>query len=358
MSDPEVFKSRACAGVMALWPDAKISEVELLPAHASPRRYVRLHIAGRADSVIAMVLPDAARAPEEKGSTLVELVRDEPFVVVSEWLSGLDLPVPELFGLDEESRTIILEDLGSDELLVAWQSASEAERQSLHDSALDLLIGWQKATLSGPAPALVSGRRMDATLLRWELDHYVEWRLRADLGVELSAAEEATLSEAFDRWVAEITAMPEVVIHRDWQSRNLMLRPDGELVIIDFQDAMMGPYIYDLVAMLRDSYIGLSPARFTELVQRFAAGRRQLGMVESAAGIEHDVGLMSLQRKLKDAGRFVQIDRERGNPSFLKFIPLSMEHVAVALKGTGGEDKIVELLLRYDPDFISAWESL
>lgn len=355
MADDQ-WVERALRGMERVWPGQAVVSAELLPAHASPRRYVRATLTGREGSVLVMVLPPADREPEEKGATLVDEVAQEPFVQLASWLGGdAGLPVPGVFGVDEVSRTVMLEDFGEVELLQAWTEATATARPALHEAAVDLLLSWQQRTLACPIHPLVNGRAMDGPLLLWELEHYVEWRLKEDLGVPLAPHESTLLQQAFSRWVEAIERMPTVVIHRDWQSRNLMCRRNGQLGILDFQDAMMGPYVYDVVALLRDSYVDLPAGARARYLERFARGSVEAGRGSDVSTVVRDATLMTLQRKLKDAGRFVYIDRVRGNPGFLRFIDLSMAHVADAMRAFPEEHEVAEVLARHDPAFRAAW---
>ena len=123
-------------------------------------------------------------------------------------------------------------------------------------------------------------------------------------------------------------------MHRDYQSRNLMVRlRDGargpELVWIDFQDALLGPRVYDLVALLNDSYQSFDRAFVEARLAEYAAVAG-LGPYELSK-LKREFDLVTVQRKLKDAGRFVFIDKQKNNSSFLKFVEPTIEKVEGAL---------------------------
>jgi aminoglycoside/choline kinase family phosphotransferase len=104
---------------------------------------------------------------------------------------------------------------------------------------------------------------------------------------------------------------------------------NGRLVWIDFQDALLGPRVYDLVALLNDSYQEFDRAFVEARLDDYTIAA---GLPEDARerlGLEFD--LVTVQRKLKDAGRFVFIDRQKGNPSFLKFVTPTIKKVNAAL---------------------------
>src|SRR5262249_52553463 len=127
---------------------------------------------------------------------------------------------------------------------------------------------------------------------------------------------------------------PYGFVHRDYQSRNLMVQPGPTLRILDFQDALLGPQVYDLVALLRDSYVELPAALVDEMLDEYAIRAR----LADRAQLRHLFDLQTVQRKLKDAGRFVYIDQVKGNPGFLQSIPASLRYVRAAL------DRLPELV--------------
>ncbi|MFT4704287.1 MAG: aminoglycoside/choline kinase family phosphotransferase [Bradymonadia bacterium] len=317
--------------------------LELLPPHASSRRYARVMKAD-GSTEIGMLFPEDS-GPEEAGGPVGEGVEDSAFVRAQRWLSAGGVPVPELYAFDEAQRVLWLEDVGHTDL-----DAHVAEKALLapaYHRALDVLQQFQAAT-EEDVPDEVAGRAFDEALLRWELAHYVEWRLEADLGLSLSADQRAELDGHFDALAAKIAAMPACVIHRDLQSHNIMVQPE-RLVLLDFQDAMIGPYVYDAVALLRDSYVSLPTPLLGELIERFARFAADTHRDGDVAGVIEDVHLQTVQRKLKDAGRFVFIDRVKGNPDFLQYRETSLRYVAEALKQLPQLQPLARLLRALDP---------
>ena len=118
----------------------------------------------------------------------------------------------------------------------------------------------------------------------------------------------------------------------------------SSFAIIDFQDAFVGPRIYDLVALLNDSYVTLPDHLKEEIVARYAA-ERYLDYKE----LMREFHLVTVQRKLKDGGRFVFIDRVKGNPSFLDFVDISFARVKSALSQLSGHNELKEILVEADP---------
>ena len=146
----------------------------------------------------------------------------------------------------------------------------------------------------------------------------------------LSASEREALSAELLRVAEELAAEPRVFCHRDYHSRNLMLH-DGQLYIIDFQDARMGPDTYDLVSLLRDSYMDFSEREVDELIAFFLAlrgvGAEHRGAAMEAGMFRRRFDLMALQRNLKALGTFGFQTTTRGNPVYIQYIPRTLAYV-------------------------------
>jgi aminoglycoside/choline kinase family phosphotransferase len=193
-------------------------------------------------------------------------------------------------------------------------------------------------------------RAFDSGLYMWEFDHFVEYLIEARNNFTVPGNDRAAMTRHFRQISDELDSIKKGFTHRDYQSRNLMVK-NGNLYVIDFQDALMGPPQYDLVALLKDSYVNI-PEYYTEEFVEYYLKRRE----ENGSRLDHDAfwrgfKLQTIQRKLKDAGRFVFIDRVKNNPSFLPHIPQSLEYVWRYLSTTPELSELRELLKRYVPEF-------
>ena len=190
---------------------------------------------------------------------------------------------------------------------------------------------------------------MDRKLLGWELEHYVEWRLEEDLALNVSS-QRARLDKSFARLLDLLEKIPTRLAHRDFQSKNIMVGDRGGLTLIDFQDALIAPYVYDLVALLRDSYVVLPMDEVRDHVSYYSNMARSAGIIEETDGdVWHHFLLQTVQRKLKDTGRFVFIDRVKNNPSFMQYRQPSMSYVHHALSELSELNDLGELLGMLDP---------
>ncbi len=312
---------------------------------ASTRRYFRLVLPGGA-SAVAMFVPEGGRAEEVSKLSASERW---PFLEVRELLAARGVDVPAIVAEDCPRGWIILEDLG-DDTLANYLLRNPDEKRVLYTRAVEDLARAQAALATLPRESVIASRGFDEELLRWEIDHFREWALDAR-GNALPPGDRAAFDGIADRLARRIAHWPRGFTHRDYQSRNLMVRPGGKIAWIDFQDALLGPRVYDLVALLNDSYQefyrDFVEARLDEFAARAgldAAGRIELG---------HEFDRVTVQRKLKDAGRFVFIDRVKNNPSFLRFVAPTVAKVKRALahlKGDADMEKLNDILDRTLPD--------
>jgi hypothetical protein len=315
-----------------------------LKGDASSRRYHRIVLPSGLGlrSLVVMELPDGewispGRLPSEL-----------PFVNVRRALAAKGLRVPEIYLDAASSGLLLLEDLGDQTLGATVQGASDREIRAWYSATVDLLVEVHRCMWPIATDCVAATRKFDYELLRWELDHYRQWGVEALRDEVLDPAIRQSLDWAFDALAKEIDELPRGFVHRDYQSRNLMV-VEGEpsprsLAIIDFQDAFVGPRTYDLVALLNDSYVTLEAPLKQELIHRYATGVNL-----DPGAVTEEFHLITVQRKLKDGGRFVFIDREKGDPSFLPFIDSSFLCVSNSLAQLPGHDALKQALKAVDP---------
>ena len=321
MSEPMPLEALAPAVRAAFGAGARIVAAEPLAGDASTRRYVRLRLAGAAEAptAVAMLL-GADRLPlgsEEIGG--VAGGDELPFVNVGRYLGGCGLPVPAVY--HETPTFLLLEDVG-DTTLWAAARADAARVSELFGAAVDLLVALQAAGAQRPAPACYAFRqRFDGRLARWELDHFVEHGIETRHGRRLPAAERAALLEALAPLAEPFERATPVLAHRDFHAWNLHVQ-DGRLRILDFQDALLAPDAYDLASLLTDRTTAelVPPALEASLTERFVEGRAAAG-VPVAPGFAERYRRCALQRALKVIGRFYFLERVKGKPGYLAYLP-------------------------------------
>jgi aminoglycoside/choline kinase family phosphotransferase len=306
-----------------------------LRGDASTRSYYRIAVpgaaAGQPSSLVAMRLPEDALGSDELSGAARP--RELPFVSVQRLLAERGVPVPRIHVDHSAGRVLLLDDLGDETFAERLAHTPRTGWPALYAQAVDLLVQMHLACAQ-PDASLPYTRRFDRALLRWELDHFREWGLEAVRG-PLASDARAQLDAELDAWTDELLVIPTGFVHRDYQSRNLMWTARG-LVVIDFQDALLGPEPYDLVALLCDSYVDLTLDEQRAALERYVGARGYAGARRAA--FERGFWLVAVQRKLKDAGRFVFIDRVRANPDFLRHFPQSLRYVGRALEQLGARE--------------------
>ena len=336
--------SAAPVDALSRLPGATPNRAEELEGGASTRRFFRVPFDNGASGV-AMYVPDAS-TPDEI-SNGCEQGRRWPFLEVRELLEAHGVRVPQLLHEACDEKVIVVEDLG-DDTLARYLERHPERREQLYQSAIADLCNAQRALGQLPADCVVRERAFDVDLLRWEIDHFREWGLEAR-GIALTETQAERFDQAATYLAESIASWPRGFVHRDYQSRNLMVRErDGsaELYWIDFQDALLGPRVYDLVALLNDSY-----QRFTRdfIERRLDEYSTHLGHSHAQrreVGREFD--MVTVQRKLKDAGRFVFIDEVRGNPSFLQFVEPTINKAKKSLARLTDDPQLADLAALLD----------
>lgn len=300
---------------------------EEMPGGASTRRFFRVGLGGERTGV-AMYVPEVGK-PDEIAK-VDERGRRWPFLEVRDLLETRGVRVPRVLGDACAQGFLLVEDLG-DDTLARYLERRPERREALYQLAVADLASAQRALSELPGGSIVTERAFDYDLLRWEIDHFREWALEAR-NIPLSPVERAAFDRAAEFVAGTVSRLPRGFVHRDYQSRNLMVLEHGgaeRLVWIDFQDALLGPRVYDLVALLNDSYQKFDDAFVQSRLDEFAAHHGLDAEGRAAVGYEFD--LVTVQRKLKDAGRFVFIQHKKGDSSYLRFVDPTIDKARRAL---------------------------
>ena len=325
-----------------------------LAGDASNRRYFRIEMTGdAARPVILMQLaePEAFKQSEEAVSGAAHQVTELPFLNILSHLSKAGVSVPRLYHYDQTAGLLYLEDFGDLTLSEACREASVADLEAHYTQAVDVLVHMQSTATSPADPnCLAFHRSFDVPLLMWEFDHFLEYGIVARQGKPMCADDHLPILGEFEKIAELLAGQPRVFVHRDYHSRNLMV-DDERLGVIDFQDALMGPAMYDLASLLRDAYIELDEALIDRLINCYLDGlatHRQVWTNRDAFRRLFD--FTSIQRNLKAAGRFVYIDRVKGNPKFLADIPRVLGYVKRNLQKYSELDMLRKHLTPYVPE--------
>lgn len=307
----------------------EMTGLSALAGDASNRRYFRIALKGSPSALILMQLadPEGFKKSEEAVSGASVHIAELPFLNVLSHLQRTGVTVPRLQYYDREAGLLYLEDFGDLTLAEACRGAEPAKVETLYRQAIDQLVLLQVKGTTPHAPGcLAFHRRFDVPLLMWEFDHFLEYGITARIGQSMKAEDDAGIRAEFQRIAELLAGQPQVFVHRDYHSRNLMV--DGaRMGIIDFQDALMGPATYDLASLLKDAYIELDEPMVDALIEHFLDGLTSHGVKVDRPAFRHLFDLTSIQRNLKAAGRFVYIDQVKRNPKFLADIPRVLGYV-------------------------------
>ena len=293
--------------MMEKWPKG-LANAEKLRGDASDRKFYRLKVGGKS-SAILMVL-----AEHHKGGEL-------PFINIGNHLAAMGVSVPELYAYDEERGLLLLEDAGDFTLQDELACKGDDVYRKYYRMAIDELGKIHYDTgRDSERHCVAFDLRFDAKKFMWELDFFIEHTLQGYMGLEICPADLALLRQILARLCDSIAGLPTVLTHRDYHSRNLLVR-NGRLVVVDFQDARLGPCQYDLASLLRDSYVVLDDDTRDEMVEHYISVKeRKEGKPVDRRCFRADFDLVSVQRCLKAAGTFGYMHTVKGNDSYLKYI--------------------------------------
>jgi len=315
-------------------PNPENIKIEKLFGQASTRQYFRVTIAPSpprqvAPSRIIMKLPQGFSSPAEEITKIdPKAPKEFPFINIQKYLSKLKINVPQLYAQEADNGLILLEDLGNQSLETVIQKADSEFFLFYYKKVIDVLIDLQSKTLEHPSKDCVAYyRRFDEDLLNWEFMHFLEYGIEDAKGIKVTKQEQEQFTTITQQLSKQITEMPQGFVHRDYQSRNIFCK-NYDFYLIDFQDALIGPLLYDLVALLRDSYINITPEQCEALLDYYLDhlpdSHPYAGQTQQA---QNDFYLVTLHRKLKDTGRFQYIKTVKNNPDFLPHVPQSLEYV-------------------------------
>jgi N-acetylmuramate 1-kinase len=281
----------------------------MLPASsdASFRRYYRVHRGGCTQ--IAMDAP-----PEREAL--------DAWLGAARILAATGVHVPPVIAVDAEQGFVLIGDLGRQHYLEAIEEGADPE--PLYADAIDALVRMQ----SGSRALVAELPPYDRAQLMREMELFVEWFVGRHLGLMPTATGRHTIADAFDWLCEQALAQPVVLVHRDYHSRNLLVRPEGNPGIVDFQDAVRGPVTYDLVSLLKDCYVVWPAKRLNAWLDRYRqlAGEAGLDVGASRAEFLHWFDTMGLQRHIKVLGIFARLWYRDGKPGYLADLPRVLDY--------------------------------
>jgi N-acetylmuramate 1-kinase len=311
--------------------------INRLTGDASNRIYYRLRFRenGHPDSMILMELaePEAFKTSEERVTQSTFPVKELPYINILNHLAQSGIAVPKLYDYDKKSGWLLLEDLGDRTMEKEIRGKGRDAIKHYYEQAVDELIKIQTdGSQPGNTTCIAFGRAFDAPLLMWEFDHFLEYGIPYCASRPMTPTDHERVRAQFLKVAEELASLPRIFTHRDYHSRNLMIH-ERRIWVLDFQDALMGPHVYDLASLLRDSYTVLEDQMVDGLVTYYLDRiKPPMCRRQSAEAFRRRFDLMSIQRNLKAAGRFVYIHKVKKNPRFLPYIHQTLHYVKSNLK--------------------------
>jgi len=285
-----------------LLDDLSMDDIRIEPASAdaSFRRYFRISHDDK--TWIAMDAP-----PDKEDCSA--------FVHVAQMIEAVGVQAPHIYHFNPDQGFMLLSDLGSTDYL---RQLDDGQADVLYKDAMDAIIKIQ--TLSNGLPAY------DEQLLNNEMQLFRNWYLGQHLGIELSPSQQKNLSRGFDILRHNALSQPQVFVHRDYHSRNLMMTDVDNPGVIDFQDAVVGPISYDLVSLLKDCYIAWPREKTLNWLDYFMQHSNLCQSIHREQFI-HWFDLMGMQRHLKAIGIFARLSHRDGKSGYLADIPRTLAYV-------------------------------
>lgn len=275
-----------------------------LAGDASFRRYFRVKAANQ--TLIAM------DAPPDKENI-------QPFIAIANAFANQGVQVPEIVASDLQQGFMLLSDFG-DHLYLNLLNADNANM--LYEKALNALSRIQTCEQKIPHWPLPY---FDEAFIRMELERFPQWFLIKHLNIEITQPVEQLLEDTFKVLIQNALEQPQLCVHRDYHSRNLMALDNGKVGVLDFQDAIWGPITYDLVSLLRDCYIAW-PHEQVEKWVLFYYQQNNLHKYSEEQFIRW-FDLMGIQRHLKVLGVFARLCYRDNKPNYLNDFPRIMNYL-------------------------------
>ena len=297
-------------------------ECLLLKGDASDRNYYRT-------TYLLKTSPDRPRS-----IIIMQLARLEPepdFNCMQKFLKKMDIPVPDILRFDAERGLLFLMDCGDTHLA----DKIEAEPKNIvywYQKAIEIIVTFHtRATENLTPDCPAKNLFFDKEKLMWEMDFMLEHYVQGILKNTLSFDEKNKTREALGTLCKALSDQDRVFTHRDYHSRNIMIH-NGKLRVIDFQDARMGPCQYDLVSLLKDSYIVIEESVRKELLEYYIECMQRDGREIKRDPFYKIFDWMSVQRNLKAIGTFAYQSKILGNDRYLQYVEPTLEYIKKTLE--------------------------
>jgi N-acetylmuramate 1-kinase len=272
-----------------------------------------------------------------------------PFINVLQQFHYAKVNVPKIVAIEASLGVILLEDLGDLTLERKYWEATQPENSwEFYQKALDEIIKIHTTATTTSNPKITTNIakniEFDVAKFMWEMNYAKTHLIQGLLRFKMSDTVAAELDKTFNHFCTKLHQEPKVICHRDYHSRNLMIKLNN-VFVIDFQDARMGPIQYDLVSLLKDSYVDISDSYADKMLKYYFEKTNFVQL--NKQGLDHFQSiyeLQSIQRCFKACGSFASFMNAREDKRYLKYLPGTLKHVARSLE-IFPEYKILQTIL-------------
>ena len=288
-------------------PAHELVDIRPASADASFRRYFRVTDSNTKKTFIVMDAP-----PDKEDCA--------PFIHITQLLRSVNVNAPDIITMDLDQGFLLLDDLGDRQYLDHLDTSSSDD---LYNDALMALINMQR--IQNQIPPYDKQRLLD------EMGLFEPWYLNRHLGITLDDEQKSVLESIFDLLITSALQQPQVFVHRDYHSRNLMLLDEDNPGVIDYQDAVIGPVTYDLVSLFKDCYVEWPRNKVEHWLDKYL----QLTSVDIPVDKTQFIrwfDLMGVQRHLKVLGIFARLNYRDDKSQYLNDLPLTLKYVVDACK--------------------------
>lgn len=265
----------------------------------------------------------------------------ERFVDIGNFLHAEKLGSPEILHANMDNHTVIMEDLGNDTLFNLVKGKTENLQEALYRRVVEWLVGFQVSTQK----KCIELRPFDMDYLRWETSYFKDNFLMGYCRLDEDLLE--GLDSEFHRLAGECLSHPQLMIHRDFQSQNILLK-DDKVRIVDFQGARIGHLAYDLMSLVNDPYVTLSKNLRNSLTSYYFELLKDSGihfdldpaMVASRA---------ALQRNMQALGAYAFLSIQKGKTEYEKFIPRGLDLLRETVEKTKEDFPYLKEIVNHQP---------
>lgn len=344
------------AAVTTLWGNGtSVTHIVPLTGDASSRSYARLHLHGNgpATTVVMILAGSVLPLSSDELAVFKEPLAELPYLNVYRFLRPLGVHVPETYYDGSQDGFLLLEDIGDLPLREAAEGQSASDIEQMYRKAIDQLVLLQvEGSNRGNESCLAFQQAFDHRLFMWEFEHFREWGLEKREGKPLSSVEGKELRVIFNDISTRLDSAPRFLNHRDYHSWNLFVQ-NGEIRVIDFQDALLAPATYDLETLLndRDTPVVITPALEQALVDYYYnAWHERGGASVSYEQLWEEYNLCLLQKASKVVGRFYYLELEKKKTGYSRYIPPTLATIRRVVARLPQYRRLQEIIATHFPE--------